>query len=202
MPTGFTAGIYEDKDVNFKDFALECARAFGALAHLRDTPNAELPQEITISSFYPEKIAEFEQELQELQKMTDEQVSVKVQKDYANDKARITEQLERIAVLKQRYESMLSEAENWTPPSEEHQALKDFMLDQLTESITHDCSTHYYDKELQNLRVKSIKEYRADKEQELQKDLAFYNDRYVEEVERVDSKNKWLKSLYRSLDQA
>lgn len=36
MPSGYTSDIYHGKDVTFKEFALKCARNFGALMHMRD----------------------------------------------------------------------------------------------------------------------------------------------------------------------
>ena len=30
MPTGYTAALYEGKNQTFKEFATQCARAFGA----------------------------------------------------------------------------------------------------------------------------------------------------------------------------
>ncbi len=38
MPSGYTENIYYGKKVAFKDFALGCARAFGACVMQRDDP--------------------------------------------------------------------------------------------------------------------------------------------------------------------
>lgn len=40
MPTGYTASVQEGKVTEFRDFAMECARAFGALVMMRDELNA------------------------------------------------------------------------------------------------------------------------------------------------------------------
>ena len=44
MPTGYTEDIYNGKDVTFKDFALKCARAFGACVHQRDDDANDPPK--------------------------------------------------------------------------------------------------------------------------------------------------------------
>ena len=44
MPTGYTTDIYNGKDVTFKDFALKCARAFGACIHQREDNIDDLPK--------------------------------------------------------------------------------------------------------------------------------------------------------------
>jgi len=41
MPTGITYGINED-NIDFTTFAQGCMRSFGALVHLRDTPDAPI----------------------------------------------------------------------------------------------------------------------------------------------------------------
>jgi hypothetical protein len=44
MPTGYTAMIEEREDVTFREFALTCARAFGACIMQRDNSLAEPPK--------------------------------------------------------------------------------------------------------------------------------------------------------------
>ena len=44
MPTGYTADIYEGNDVSFRDFALKCARAFGACIEQRDDDANDKPK--------------------------------------------------------------------------------------------------------------------------------------------------------------
>lgn len=36
MPTGYTAGILDNKITTFSEFALLCSRAFGATIHMRE----------------------------------------------------------------------------------------------------------------------------------------------------------------------
>ena len=44
MPTGYTYDLYDGKDIEFPDFVMKCARAFGALIEIRDDPmDAAIP---------------------------------------------------------------------------------------------------------------------------------------------------------------
>lgn len=53
MPTGYTYPVCEGKITEFPDFALSCARAFGALISMREEPmDAPLPDEIAASTNY------------------------------------------------------------------------------------------------------------------------------------------------------
>ena len=57
MPTGYTEDIYNGKDVTFKDFALKCARAFGACVHQREDNIDDPPRlKIADTSYYEEKL--------------------------------------------------------------------------------------------------------------------------------------------------
>ena len=52
MPTGYTIDIYNGKKVTFKDFALNCARAFGACVMQRDDPADEKPKIMPEESYH------------------------------------------------------------------------------------------------------------------------------------------------------
>lgn len=73
MPTGYTADLYDGKDVSFEGFALNCARAFGALVSLRDEPDAEIPDEFKVDEYYVKKFEEAKEELEKAESMTDEE---------------------------------------------------------------------------------------------------------------------------------
>ena len=45
MPSGYTEGVASGKVTEFKEYALLCARAFGACISLRDEPlSLEIPE--------------------------------------------------------------------------------------------------------------------------------------------------------------
>ena len=51
MPSGYTNKIKDD--ISFEEFALSCARAFGACVEMRDDPgDAKIPEEFTPSPYY------------------------------------------------------------------------------------------------------------------------------------------------------
>lgn len=54
MPTAYTADIA--KGITFKQYAMNCARAFGALIDLRDKPaNCEIPDVVYPSDYHLKK---------------------------------------------------------------------------------------------------------------------------------------------------
>ena len=57
MPTGYTARLC-DGEQTFKDFAMLCARACGALIEMREDPmDAPIPEKIKRSSYYDEALS-------------------------------------------------------------------------------------------------------------------------------------------------
>ena len=58
MPSGYTENIYYGKEVTFKDFALGCARAFGACVMQRDDPADVKPKIMPEESYHTEKLKE------------------------------------------------------------------------------------------------------------------------------------------------
>jgi hypothetical protein len=57
MPTGFTADICKGAEVSFEDFAMTCARAFGALYSMRDEPmDAPIPETFVASGYHADEL--------------------------------------------------------------------------------------------------------------------------------------------------
>lgn len=63
MPTGYTADVADGKITDFVEYALQCARAFGACIMLRDEPiSSEIP-EFQPSDYNANALAEAEKTL-------------------------------------------------------------------------------------------------------------------------------------------
>ena len=75
MPTGYTAAIADG--VTFEQFALNCARAFGALIDMRDEPSdAPIPERFEPSNYHEKKIAEINDELVRLKEMSQDEAKM------------------------------------------------------------------------------------------------------------------------------
>ena len=196
MPTGYTHTLYEGGQQTFPEFALNCARNFGALIELRDSPEAEIPERFEPSSYHREKLEESENNLRRWQEMSDDKVAADLrQTQEAAFAAR--KKIIRTAEERQvRYEEMLDEVETWTPPTSEHQGLKDFMTQQLTESIRYDCSTTY----LPEPPPDDVEGWRQDRLDHARKEVAYHAEQYQRECERAEERTSWVQALMESLD--
>lgn len=140
MPTGYTAGIVDGKITEFNDFALQCARAFGALIELRDEPfDAPIPDEIKAhTSYYEQSLEEARQRLASLLALTPDEVVSGAASALLIAQTSHQDSLVRVRAENARLKAMLAKVERWTPPTPDHQEMKRFMVDQLTISMTNE----------------------------------------------------------------
>jgi hypothetical protein len=136
MPTGYTAGVEDGTITEFPDFALRCARAFGALVQMRDERmDAPIPDTVPVSSYYATAVQKARAALQRLSVMSAADKSRAASEDYERRSRDREDYRARQVVELNRYQAMLAKVVAWTPPTAEHEGLKRFMLEQLHTSI-------------------------------------------------------------------
>lgn len=194
MPTGYTADIYDGKDISFSDFALKCARAFGACIEQRDDDANDKPKliEKTKDNYHIKRIEEAKKWKKPTKAEFDDYV--KKQIDYCN------EQNEKQLKLKASYQQMLDKVNDWAPPTSEHEGLKKFMIEQLTNSLEFDCSNDYYKREQLLIRTYTYNQYVKDMRDSNKRDIEYHTNELKKENERTDTRNAWISALYKSLE--
>jgi hypothetical protein len=146
MPTGYTAKIAEG--MTFREYALGCARAFGALIEMRDEPNdVPIPDEFKPSDYHLDKFTEQRNRLAEFEGMSDHEANEQSKAEYMRALGYHHEGIKKDNALREKYERMLKEVEAFTPPSPEHAEYKEFMRSQIVESMRFDCG-QYHEHEL------------------------------------------------------
>ena len=195
MPTGYTEDIYEGKDVSFSDFALKCARAFGACIEQRDDDPNDKPKLIEKNnddSYHIKRI----NEAKKWKKPTKVEFDayVKKQTAYYNEK------IDKQNKLKVSYQKRLDKVNAWTPPTKEHEGLKKFMIEQLTGSLDFDCDNDYYQRELNNIKQLTYNQYVKNMRASNKRDIEYHTNELKKDNERVDNRNAWISALYKSLE--
>ena len=203
MPTGYTAGILDGTTKDFKAFAQDCMRAFGACMHMRDdSTKAEYkPQEV--GDYHGKAIDKAKLQLDYVSKMPDNDLLKMHVSDLTHNKIesqkRIIETEGNVVVLKQ----FLEKARSWTPPTSEHNGVKEFMVKQISDTIDFDGSTKYYrkrlseiDAELSSLDVAQIRKSKID---HALKDIEYHTNELDKEKMRVSNANKWVDQFLNSL---
>lgn len=198
MPTGLTARIYEGKEVSFKDFALLCARQFGALMHMKDESLDAPIIKREPNTFYLEELNKSKRKLEEFK--ANPPVKEFLVKEWAEKLERLKEEdikrNKEYDELRMRYLKMLKQVEEWVPPTKEHTKLKQFMIDQLKDCIKWDCMIS---RSADNFPT--VEQYIADRlsPEPLEKDIEYYQKEWDKQVEYCEEANKWVEDLINSL---
>lgn len=196
MPTGYTAAIKDG--ITFKQYALSCARAFGALIEMRDKPSdAPIPEKLKASQYNAERAAAAAcLRLAELEGMTAEQAKRAAANEWDEAETRRAVRLQEIADQRAKYEAMLAAARAWVAPTPDHEGMKKFMCEQIEQSIDWDCDTKYHDKPTERLTGAV---WKARAVAAAHKDVAYHTKGQAEEDERTANRNAWIDALRNSL---
>lgn len=137
MPTGYTYPVVEGKITEFPDFALSCARAFGALISMREEPmDAPIPDEFAPQTeYYDKRIVAGKARLAELLTMTPDEAKVVAEAEHEKAIADRNRYLADKDAEAARVNAMMAKVRAWNPPSPDHAEMKTFMLEQLTVSL-------------------------------------------------------------------
>lgn len=196
MPTGYTADVGSGKVTDFADFAMQCARAFGACVTMRDDPSdATIPDEFKPSSYHAERLAEAKSELSRLQSMTVDQQEVAARDAYEQALAYQKKYRREKEEQRARYEAMLGKVGDWSPPTPDHVEMKKFMREQLRTSIDFDCGGSY-EPEAKKLSRSEWYEVALKKAEH---DVNYHMIEHQKEVERAANRTAWVKALRASL---
>ena len=195
MPTGYTAPVAEGTITTLRDFALLCARNFGALVTMRDEPfTTPVPERMEPSPYYATEARWYRQRLAELERMSPSEAQRQCQQAHSLATAawrrRTTEEAQR----RVRYQAMLQSIHTWLPPTPGHDRLDGFMREQLQQSIDFDCSHPEAMPRLQRWPEWLQSEMLTAAEM-----AARYTTTHHEEVARVAQRNDWLQALRASL---
>jgi len=194
MATGYTHKLHDGEPQTFPEFALACARAFGALILMRDDPpDAEIPDRFEPSNHYAKALGEAQARYAELQAMTTDQAEAEAAKVYAENLRYWRESVAKAAAVVERYEAMLAEVEAWEPPTAEHQGLKEFMAEQLTSSIRFDGST------LDEPKPLTGEEWLKREKERAYKNIGHYAEEQAKEIARAEQRSAWVRALRESL---
>lgn len=195
MPTGYTADIYDGKDVSFEQFAMGCARAFGALIDMRDDPQgAEIPEEFLPSDYYQKNIDKAVKRQEEVKAWDEATANRTAWEEYdkqikSNETAKI-----KNAAMVARHDDMIEQVQAWMSPTDDHKELKKFMLDQLRISSEFERTWEpTAPTELSGAEYKRIELLHATQ------DFERATKAHKDELKRCKSRTKWVQALRESL---
>jgi hypothetical protein len=195
MPTGFTASVADGTVTDLETFALTLARGMGALVMMRDEPwDTPIPDAFEPSDYYTKRLVELKAERERVEGLFGAQLEAEVQKltdEYYEAEAKSRQRHEE---QKQRYLDMIAKVEAWQGAPE---GIKSFGLSQLRDSLNFDCREpfEYYGV----LPDPDPENWKQQKLEDIEKDILYHAKNHAEEVERTESRNRWIKQLKESL---
>jgi hypothetical protein len=204
MPTGYTAGIIDGEITTFEEFATRCTRAFGATIHMRDDSLDSPYEPRTPSEYYVNSLQSQREELEKMESLTDEEIvqefetSAKENLDY-HEKA-----LEKRKVNLEKLNSILSSAKAWVPPTEEHEGLRTFMIEQIESTIKMDGDPSYHVNNIVQIKQEmdggiDTKIYREKRIKEIKDRILYFEAEHQKELVRCKQSNDWMEKFFGSI---
>jgi hypothetical protein len=204
MPTGYTAGIIDGKITTFEQFATQCSRAFGATIHMRDNPLDSPYEPRTPSQYYVNSLQSQREKLEETKTMTDEAIVQDFETLLKDSLEYHERELEKTKVNLGRLNSIMEAAKSWVPPTEDHEGVRDYMIDQLEITIKADGDPSYHVNKIVQAK-KELEEgidpkvYREEKIKEIEDRISYYEGEVQKELERCKQSNDWMDKFLESI---
>jgi hypothetical protein len=199
MPTGYTHSI--EKGITFKEYALSCAKAFGACVSMRDDPpDAEIPEEFKVDDYHLKRIEESKKQLYDFKNMSLAK-QIKLFEDFKSNSIETSKKyIDERTQLKEKYNAMLKKVRKFKAPSPDHVEFKLFMESQIVKSIEWDCDVEYYVKAIYKVKDMKFDDWYNDEISTLEKSIESNQIHYAEEIARIDQRNRWIKQLRNAID--
>lgn len=190
MATGYTWPV-RNGEVTFEEFVLDCARGFAWW--MRDSDSKTLTDP-PIQNTYKKFLEQEKTKLARLEALSAEEIMAEHEEEYWN----VRESNQRITTddiqTKHRYLEMLKKVEAWEPPSEIHEGLKNFMIEQLKSSIEFDCDSTFQYK----INPRPF-EWHEERIARARKMVDSYAEKAEEEAQRNIDNQRWTDQLRESL---
>lgn len=182
---------------DFNSFVMTCARAMGACVMMRDEPfDAPIPT-FEPSDYNAKAKLDAEKLLKKLKSMSTEDAMALGKEEKTKDIKRLKECVDREEAENKRLDRMVEEVGEWAPPTEDHQGLKEFMLDQIDISRT---AGVYYQGELDKTQSREPTSFIFDKIANAERDIEYHKKGDTEERDRTEERNQWVIALRESLE--
>lgn len=197
MPTAYTADVVNGTMTDFRAFALRCAREFGACIMQRESPMDEPPALRQVDPYYRTAIDTARAEMAAFVALSADEHRQRCANENARARAAWEARNDDKRRVRERIDNMLDRVARWAPPTSEHEGLKSFMVQQLTE-------TRRWDGEVWGVPPvdRTTVDYISETLDMLRRSVDRAEKALAEEEARCARQNAWIQALYASLENA
>lgn len=203
MPTGYTAYIEDGNITTGKEFLKLCTRAFGVTIDLKDEPlSVSTKTHYEPDTYYKERYEKALKELSKANNLTFDEAKSHMKAAYKRRISDYKSFAEKEVAMNQKYAKVRKEVEEWIPPTEGHQGLKKFALEQIDMCVT---KQEYIDEYLEKSKEvfddsdEAVEKYISDNIQYCKESLDKAYKNWKEELERTEKKNIWIRKFLESI---
>jgi len=204
MATGYTYPVRAGQITDFSTFAWFCAKGIDVFCRDRDTnrPIGWIPTEAELAEicgdndrYYEKQIVFAKKELLELQGRDDEAWREAHSASSERRKCDYEQKVRENKIIYERYTSMLSKVADWIPPTDAHKRMKEFMIEQLKESIDRDCTQPIL------CETETLEEYKYEMIAIIERRIARCEEGDLAGNQEVKKRRDWIIELAQSLGQ-
>lgn len=204
MPTGYTAYIEDGEITTGKEFLKLCTRAFGVAIDQKEEPLSNPTHtKFEPDSYYKKRYNEAVDKLKAAKDMTFNEVLSQMVERHAKKVSDCKRYAEKATEINRKYQKVRDEVEQWIPPTEDHNGIKKFALEQIDVSMTkQEYIDEYIELSKQSLddSNKAVEKYRAEYIDDCQKEVNRAYKSYKDELKRVADKNEFMRKFLDSLE--
>jgi hypothetical protein len=191
MPNGYTSALYEGREVDFREFVLGCARAFGACISLKEEPGGPAPAVVEPSYYHEKSLESARDRLRAYSDLSWDIAADMARNEFEDSWVGWEALCETIEARNHRFGVMMAQVKAWDPPTSEHENLKAKMIEWLEWDI---------ERELPSPPEKPLaREWLARKIKRTADDIDYHSRKWEEEQRRAASRTTWLQQLHDSL---
>lgn len=201
--TGYTAQIENGNITTGKDFLRLCTRNFGIAIDMRDESlSVPTPTHFEPNPYYKEKYDKAVEVRNKWRQMTFDEAKQEMIEKHNAEITQAKKSLEKYKLEDEKYKKVRDEIKEWIPPTPQHEALKNFALEQIDLSM----NTYLYNYLEMDLNKRldisdnAVWKYISDMKASCEKNVEDAYEQWQKELKRTAEKNTWMNQFLESLD--
>lgn len=204
MPTGYTAHIEDGTITTGKDFLLLCSRAFGIAIDVKDEPlTVPTPTKFEPSDYYQKRYDKAKQELFEGRRITFEEAREHMRSAYRDKVEDAKAVISRMKSINDKYSKVRDQVVGWVPPTDGHESIKKFALEQIDMCMYCERDFQYWQKIIDaplDDSDEAVQNYMKEFISILEEDLDQAKKNLDEAINNAKEKTEFMKIFIDSLD--